>query len=338
MHHAFQIFFSAYKSKVSLKPFQRLAGSRGRAPRGVWGNAPTSGGGGLAGYHPAVQLVYFIGVLTGTMCLQHPVILITAFAGGLSAALCAGRRKALRLFLLGIVPSAVFVGLLNPLVNHAGMTILAYWPDGNPLTLESLIYGAVAGTLFAGIWLWCLYLRYTVSTDGILYLFGRVSPKVSLLLSMILRFLPQFAVQLRQVRTAQHGLGRDMNQGNVRQRGRNTLRILSSVIGLSLENAVQTADALKSRGYGVTRRTAFSPYRFERRDGQLLAVIILCCAVIWTAFFMERLDFYYFPVITPLSWEPLDGIIYAACILLYGLPVLLWGKEVCTWRILRSRN
>ena len=118
----------------------------------------------MAGYHPAVQLVYFIGVLTGTMCLQHPVILITAFAGGLSAALCAGRRKALRLFLLGIVPSAVFVGLLNPLVNHAGMTILAYWPDGNPLTLESLIYGAVAGTLFVGIWLVCLYLRYIVRT------------------------------------------------------------------------------------------------------------------------------------------------------------------------------
>ena len=288
--------------------------------------------------HPVVNFLYFGLVLLFTMCFTHPLTRFVSVAGALAYDIYLNGKKATRFTLVYMLPMLILTAILNPTFSHEGVTILTYLPSGNPLTLESLIYGAVAGTLFAGIWLWCLYLRYTVSTDGILYLFGRVSPKVSLLLSMILRFLPQFAVQLRQVRTAQHGLGRDMNQGNVRQRGRNTLRILSSVIGLSLENAVQTADALKSRGYGVTRRTAFSLYRFERRDGQLLAVIVLCCAVIWTAFFMERLDFYYFPAITPLSWEPLDGIIYAACILLYGLPVLLWWKEVCTWRILRSRN
>lgn len=292
----------------------------------------------LAGYHPLVQLGYFAPVLFCTMWIQHPVILLMALVCSLAAALCAGRSRAGRMVLCAVLPSAVIVALLNPLFNHAGMTILSYFPDGNPLTLESVIYGATAGGLFSCVLLWCLYLRYTVSTDGILYLFGRVSPKMSLLLSMTLRFFPQMADQWRRLRMAQHGLGRDIDQGSWRQRLRHLIRLLSSLIGLSLEHSIETADALKSRGYGLTRRTAFSLYRFERRDAMVLAVIVLCSGVIVTAtFFTERLTFYYFPAITPLTFQPLDCLVYAAFLLLYGLPLLLQGKEAAVWNVLRSR-
>ena len=37
----FQISFSAHSTKVLIKLFQKFAGSRGGAPRGVWGKAPT---------------------------------------------------------------------------------------------------------------------------------------------------------------------------------------------------------------------------------------------------------------------------------------------------------
>ena len=170
-----------------------------------------------------------------------------------------------------------------------------------------------------------------------MYLFGKISPKLSLLLSMVIRFLPQLAGYWHQVRTAQHGLGKDMNQGSFRQRGRHFIVILSSVIGLSLENAVQLSDTMKSRGYGLFPRTSFSLYRFEIRDAVLLTYIWLCGGCIAVAFLTEQLDFYYFPAMTPLTFQLSDVWYYTPFFLLYGLPLFLLGKEVITWRALRSR-
>jgi energy-coupling factor transport system permease protein len=36
---------------------------------------------------------------------------------------------------------------LNPLFNHAGVTLLFYLPGGNPVTLESMVYGLAAATM-----------------------------------------------------------------------------------------------------------------------------------------------------------------------------------------------
>ncbi len=292
----------------------------------------------LASYHPAVQLGYFVPVLLCTMWIQHPVVLLMALVCALLTVLCLGRKNARKTVLCVAVPSAFLVAVLNPLFNHAGMTILCYWPDGNPLTLESILYGGMAGCLFSCVLLWCVYLRYTFSVEGVLYLFGRVSPKMSLLLSMTLRFFPTLAEQWRRLRTAQHGLGKDIDQGSLRQRGKNLLRLLSCLIGLSLENSIQTADSLKSRGYGLTRRTAFSRYRWERRDTLLLSVIVLCSGIIAAVMcFTDRLDFYYFPAVTPLTFQPLDGLTDAAFLALYSLPLVLQGKEVAAWHASRSK-
>ena len=38
----------------------------------------------------------------------------------------------------------------------------------------------------------------------------------------------------------------------------------------SLESAIDTADSMRSRGYGEPGRTAFSIYRFDDRDRGLL--------------------------------------------------------------------
>ena len=35
--------------------------------------------------------------------------------------------------------------LINPAFNHEGATLLTYLPSGNPLTLESILYGLAAG-------------------------------------------------------------------------------------------------------------------------------------------------------------------------------------------------
>ena len=80
-------------------------------------------------------------------------------------------------------------------------------------------------------------------------------------------------------------MGRDTTNGNILQRARHGLNMLSILVTWALENAIQTSDSMRSRGYGLHGRTAFSIYRFTKRDkiigvimAGLFAVIVTGCA------------------------------------------------------------
>lgn len=290
----------------------------------------------FASLHPVVQLLFFTLVMLLTTLVFHPVLLLISFAGALGSVVHTGRRKALRTLLRLILPAFVLIVCLHPLFSHAGMTILCYLPDDNPLTLESILYGTASAVMFCSLLMWCMLLRYSVSSDGLLYIFGRFTPRLGLLLSMIFRFIPQFSVQFRRVRAAQHCLGRDINQGHLLRRFRNALRILSCVIGWAMEHSVETADALSSRGYGTARRTFYSPFRMTVRDWLLLVLLLCGGAVVIAAYTGGWLEYYFYPMLigaepTVMLWA---GVAAAAAISF--LPLLLNIREERKWNALRS--
>lgn len=140
--------------------------------------------------HPAVSFAYFALVIACAMLLMHPVCLVLSTLGGgwYVARLLGG--KGLRRHLLWLLPMALLAAAVNPAFVHQGVTILAYLPSGNPLTLESLLYGLAAGAMLSAVALWFVCVTDVITSDKVVYLFGRVIPALSLLLSMILRFVP----------------------------------------------------------------------------------------------------------------------------------------------------
>ena len=93
----------------------------------------------------------------------------------------------------------VVAALVNPAFNHEGATILTYLPSGNPLTLESILYGAAAAAMLAAVVTWFSCYTAVMTSDKFVYLFGRIIPALSLVLSMTLRFVPKFQAQLQVV-------------------------------------------------------------------------------------------------------------------------------------------
>ena len=226
--------------------------------------------------HPAVSFAYFALVIACAMLLMHPVCLVLSTLGGgwYVARLLGG--KGLRRHLLWLLPMALLAAALNPAFVHQGVTILAYLPSGNPLTLESLLYGLAAGAMLSAVALWFVCVTDVITSDKVVYLFGRVIPALSLLLSMILRFVPRFVRRLRAVAQAQRHLGRDTQTGAPVQRVRSALRVFSIVVTWSLESGLITADSMRCRGYGLPGRTSFSLYRFDRRDGAVALWLAFC--------------------------------------------------------------
>lgn len=232
--------------------------------------------------HPILNFFYFIVVLGMTMFVQHPIFMIISFAGAISYAIWLnGARKVLKMNLLFTLPCLLITALINPLLNHYGVTPLLYIESsGNWITLEALVYGLVLGAILFIVVLWFSCYNKVMTSDKFIYLFGKVIPALSLMLSMALRFVPQFADQMRVIRSGQKCVGMDVSNGKLLKKVRYGLNMLSILITWALENAIETADSMKSRGYGHPGRTAFSIYRINKRDKCVSAMLFILAAVV----------------------------------------------------------
>lgn len=235
----------------------------------------------FSGYHPVINFVYFVAVLVFSMFILHPVFLaVSLFSAFVYSGVLKGWIKALKSALI-CLPVIIIVMLINPMFNHYGVTILFYLYNGNPVTLESIVYGIAMGVTLITVFIWFSCYSKVMTSDKFIFLFGRIIPALSLILSMVLRFVPKFIAEIKVISNGQKCIGRDLSNGSIFERARHGVTILSIMITWALENAIETADSMKARGYGLKGRTAFSIYRFDRRDTVASAVMlaVLACVI-----------------------------------------------------------
>ncbi len=288
-------------------------------------------------YHPIVNLAYFLAVLGLSMMLMHPITLSISLISGFIYSIMLNGRKVIKFNLLYMLPLALMTALINPAFNHEGMTILAYLPSDNPLTLESIVYG-----IASAIMLWSVICHFScansiMTSDKFIYLFGKIIPALSLILSMVLRFVPKFKAQMKTVSTAQTFVGRDVSQGNIIDRAKNGIKILSIMITWSLENAIDTADSMKSRGYGLPNRSAYSNFRLNKRDVKALLYIGILFIYVIVGSVRNALHFEYFPVVRGTEIRVYNTSVFLAYLLLFICPIIIEIWEVAKWKRLKSK-
>ena len=252
-----------------------------------------------------VNFLYYGLVLVFSMFLMHPVYLAISLLGAFCYSVWLQGRKAVQFTVLGLLPMAAFAALINPAFNHEGATILTYLPSGNPMTLESILYGFAAAAMLAAIVLWFSSYNEIMTSDKFVYLFGRVIPALSLVLSMTLRFVPKFKAQLQTVMEAQRCVGRDTSNGSLPQRLKSAAKVFSIMLTWSMENAIETADSMRSRGYGLPGRSAFSVCRFDSRDRAAIGWLLLCGAYVASGWIAGGTWFRYYPTIKAAAVTPL---------------------------------
>lgn len=294
----------------------------------------------FSGFHPLVNMSYFVVVIGFAMFFMHPVSLAISIVASFTYAVYLNGKRVVRMGFIFMLPMIILTSVLNPLFNHGGVTILAYLPNGNPVTLESIMYGIAASIMLVTVISWFSCFNAVMTSDKFVYLLGRIIPALSLILSMSLRFVPRFMAQIKIVSNAQKCIGRDVTSGNILQRARHGIKILSIMVTWALENSIETADSMKSRGYGLPGRTAFSIFRFNRRDGWAMAYILTCAAAIIAGAVLEVYRFRYFPTIRHISgdwhmfWTVLLFVIYfVLCI----FPIIVNIKEDLIWKRIKSK-
>ncbi len=281
-------------------------------------------------YNPVAVALYYLGVTGITMFTMNPVILgISLFASVLNYTLYA--KGGIKPHLFSAVLFCV-LALLNPLLNHNGATVLFYLND-RPITAEATVYGVCAAGMVTASLYWLRSFSKAMTSDKLLYLFGRLSPKLSLILSMSIRYVELLRVRWRKIQQTQKALGL-YDDGNLIDALRGRARVLSILITWALENGIITAESMDARGYGSGRRTSFAMYKIRVSDG----ILMLLCAVLAAGAIIgvHAAEVSYYPTIHLQLTAPWSIAGYIGFAVLAGLPVMINTKEAIRWHYLIS--
>ncbi len=286
--------------------------------------------------HPLVNFAFFTAVILFSMFQMHPVCLVISMLCALTNAVMLGGKTTALFSLKFLLPTALLISIINPLTNHQGATILEYLPWGNPLTLESIAYGAASAALLCSVVLWFSCVNKVMTSDKLVYLFGRISPALSLVLAMLLRFIPRFTSQFRQVKRAQKQFSQSKGK-SLLGKLKNGFKVLSVMVSWSMENAIDTADSMKSRGYGLKGRTSFAIYRFTCYDAVALSAIAAQAAALLLLTVFGKIPFRYFPSVEGNLWDGYCILFYIIYALMMLMPIIMNVKEGIGWKRLRSK-
>lgn len=278
-------------------------------------------------YHPAVALAYLACVAAFTMAVPQPVYVALSCAGAIGCSVCVygahgGVRRA-----TWMLPLVAIVAFANMLFVSEGATVLFTFA-GRAFTLESLLYGICSGGMLAAMMLWIVSCAACIDSTDIIELAGRGAPTVALMVTTVMRLIPQLVRRGRTVAAALAATGAAAPRG---ARGRTAahLRTTSVLVGWSLEESLVRADAMRARGYACgARRTSARRHRIGRADVGMLAAIALLAAVCapTAAIAVSQYSFYPHPPQLVAWWG------YAPYAVLMLVPTLL---SLRWWRICR---
>ncbi len=285
-------------------------------------------------HDPVTVAVYYVIVLIIAMFTMNPVLHLIALIGGfIQFSLQKVRHKLathLLFLLLGLILS-----LLRPLFSHNGATVLFVVND-NPVTVQAFIFGINSAMMVIGVLYLFRVFSIIMTSDRLLYLFGRFSPKTALIMSMGLRYIPLLREKGRKIAAAQTAIGINRDD-NAIDRIKARMNVFSATVSWGLENGIITADSMAARGYGARKRSCFRLFSMTKADIILIIIAILLGAPSAAALITGAYDTVFYPhfEISSLNFVSISG--YVSFAILMMIPVVIDSLESFRWKYLVSK-
>ncbi len=352
-------------------------------------------------FHPAVALAYCGVALVFSMAVMQPVYLVLTFVGQLAFSFILQGPRALR-GLIWQAPLVLILAVANPLFVSVGSTEL-FRIGLHAVYAEALAFGLCQGLMLVNVLLAFSNAARVISSDKVMAVLGNVAPVVSLMISMAMRLVPQFARRGSTIAAAQSACtaanpaspapsaGKVTNAASrparpaatpsaaaqtvcsaakaavtsqpvckvanpvtpaqdceasarpfatqttpkparkqtLAAKAASRLRMTTVLMGWGLEDSIETADAMRARGWGAVRkRTSYQRYRFRRADAAVCAILAALTFSAALAAHAALGTFAFYPRITGLApWY--SYLPYAAFL---ALPLAAEAKERLSWR------
>lgn len=266
--------------------------------------------------------MYFFFVIFTAVFLFNPLYLLCALTGAALFLITFEGTKSIRTLLFYLI-AIIVISISNPLFSHNGATILFFINDSR-ITLEAFIYGVAASVMIVSTLIWFNCFNKVFDSEKLIYLLGRIFPKLALVFSMTLRFIPRLISEFKSINCAQKSI--------CRNRLKRYIGAFSAVITRSMENSIITSDSMSARGYSLKGRTFFHRFRFTLFD----AVYTVLFAVLFVLSLLWRGEVSFYPYFE-IKLDVLNLISLISYAVLAMLPFILEIKEGVKWKFYLSR-
>ncbi|MBP5773714.1 MAG: energy-coupling factor transporter transmembrane protein EcfT [Eubacterium sp.] len=278
-------------------------------------------------FHPIANLIFFIAVIAFSTFWMQAGMIAVSFVCATVYYFMLKKSEGIKYFLTVCV-AMLIASIVNPLFSHRGETILFRLPTGNPVTFESIMFGLLAGVILGEVLLWFSMFNNVMEDDKWTATIGKIAPTISMIITMVLRFVPKYTKFTKKTRDIQVANGFDSGR-----KIKNGMQVYSITATWALETSIDTADSMKSRGYGKTKRTNYHNYKFEIRDLVFVLWVIALSALILYMANVDKIHTFFYPTLRNKE----SVIVLVAYIILCITPILINIWETIRWRILRSK-
>lgn len=277
-------------------------------------------------YYPTVCFSYFMIIILLTVLLGSPVYIALSFVFAFLYRLKIAGKNAFS-SLKFVLPVIILAGIFNMLFSHFGFTVI-FSLLSYDFTLESLLFGIQTGVMLGAVILWFMCYTDVVTSEKFIAVFGGIMPNLALLFSMVLRFIPLMIKTSNEIKEADIGLGKEVKGL------KNSINRFSCLVSISLEKSMETADAMKSRGFSRGKRKPYNRYKFNFADGVMLFVLIILSSAVIVSYILKFNSFIFEPY---MAFEKNNAVFYALFAVLAALPVAVDLAGEIKWRFLKSK-
>ena len=278
-------------------------------------------------FHPISNLIFFIAVIAFSTFWMQAGMIAVSFVCATVYYFMLKKREGIKYFLMVCV-AMVTASIINPLFSHRGETVLFRLPTGNPVTVESIIFGLLAGIILGEVLLWFSMFNNVMEDDKWTATIGKIAPTISMIITMVLRFVPKYTKFTKKTRDIQMANG--FNSG---KKLKNEMQVYSITATWALETSIDTADSMRARGYGSKKRTNYHNYKFELRDLAFVLWVIALSAIILYMANVDKIHTFFYPTLRNKE----SIVVLVAYIILCLTPILINIWETIRWHLLRSK-
>lgn len=280
--------------------------------------------------HPLASIFIIFLYILSFIVVNNPLYLFLILLSLMLLSYIDGSIKDLFKYGKLMLPFAILIMTLNPLLVRDGSTILYIGKIKFPvigsivITLEAIMYG-----IFSGIKIICITLAFgfgnlIIHPDRSFGFFSKYLKKSSLLMSMIVKMFPNMMKSYENIREIEKLRGNILVDKKMKNTIKNGGNIVNILFLSSLEDSLDIAESMYSRGYGsCKKRSSYFVERFESKDKILMIILISSFIGLMILGYKGLFNMNFYPrVDNPFKLLSIKGIIF--CILLFIPSIINW--------------
>jgi len=295
-------------------------------------------------YHPATNLIYFVLAFIVVFYINNPFVLVILLFISVINNIILDKGKKLRSNAIFYVFIALMIFFINPIFGAQRGAVILFYAFGNPITLESVIYGLKTALSLVTLLVTFNAFNLVINSEKFIYLFSRAAAQTAFVIMLGLRFIPTLKKRTAEITDiGRAGINFKRPRRNLKQKIQDSMNIITTLIVWSLEDAVVTAQSMRARGYGVkTNRTFYFLFKFTKRDALFIIADIIFFGLFLFSFYKYDADFKIYPEFSPQVFGSMASygffINLFFLVVLFALPVITEIISLIKWSFIYNAD